>query len=144
MLIGNYTVRIDEKGRIKLPAAYRRHIEEHYGNDFYVTSLTGECAMLYPMKVWLAQAEKLRPRGTNDAAVKKYLDRTSFYGQLAEMDNQGRLLIHPRLRTKAELTGDVAVLGYLEYLEVWDLRRFEERLAAEPYTPEDAAYIASL
>src|ERR1044071_1670035 len=39
MLRGNYTVRMDEKGRIKLPAAYRRYIDEHYGSEFYVTSL---------------------------------------------------------------------------------------------------------
>src|SRR5256714_1623156 len=68
MLRGNYTVRMDEKGRIKLPAAYRRYVDEHYGADFYVTSLTGECARLYPMREWLAIEEKLQARGTMDAA----------------------------------------------------------------------------
>ena len=144
MLRGNYTVRMDEKGRIKLPAAYRRYVDEHYGADFYVTSLTGECARLYPMREWLAIEDKLQARGTMDAAVRKFLDRTSFYGQPCEMDTQGRLLIHPLLRTSAELTGDVAVIGYLQYLEVWELDKFKTRLDGEPYTAADAAALAQI
>jgi len=144
MLRGNYTVRMDEKGRIKLPAAYRRFVDEHYGADFYVTSLTGDCARLYPMREWLAIEEKLQARGTMDAAVRKFLDRTSFFGQPCEMDTQGRLLIHPLLRTSAELTGDVAVIGYLQYLEVWELDKFKARLDAEPYTAADAAALAQI
>ena len=135
---------MDEKGRIKLPAAYRRYVDEHYGADFYVTSLTGECARLYPMREWLSIEEKLQARGTMDAAVRKFLDRTSFYGQPSEMDAQGRLLIHPLLRTSAELTGDVAVIGYLQYLEVWELDKFKARLDAEPYTAADAAALAQI
>jgi len=144
MLRGNYTVRMDEKGRIKLPAAYRRYIDENYGAEFYVTSLTGECARLYPMREWLAIEEKLQSRGTMDAAVRKFLDRTNYYGQLADMDAQGRVLVHPLLRQRAELTGDVAVLGYLQYLEVWELDKFTARMEAEPYTAEDAASLAQL
>ncbi len=101
MLRGNYTVRMDEKGRIKLPAAYRRYIDENYGAEFYVTSLTGECARLYPMREWLAIEEKLQSRGTMDAAVRKFLDRTNYYGQLADMDAQGRILVHPAVALKS-------------------------------------------
>ncbi|HET8678369.1 MAG TPA: division/cell wall cluster transcriptional repressor MraZ [Blastocatellia bacterium] len=144
MLRGNYTVRMDEKGRIKLPAAYRRYIDEHYGSDFYVTSLTGEYARLYPMQEWQAIEEKLQSRGTEDITVKKFLNRTNYYGQNSEMDSQGRLLIHPLLRTSAALAGEVAVLGYLQYLEVWELDRFKMSLDSEPYTAEDARNLASL
>jgi MraZ protein len=135
---------MDEKGRIKLPAAYRRYIDEHYGSDFYVTSLTGEYARLYPMQEWQAIEEKLQSRGTEDITVKKFLNRTNYYGQNSEMDSQGRLLIHPLLRTSAALAGEVAVLGYLQYLEVWELDRFKMSLDSEPYTAEDAKNLASL
>ena len=144
MLRGNYTVRMDEKGRIKLPAAYRRYIDENYGSEFYVTSLTGDCARLYPMQEWLGIEEKLQSRGTMDAAVRKFLDRTNYFGQLADMDAQGRILVHPLLRQSAELVGDVAVLGYLQYLEVWELDKFKARMEAQPYTAEDAASLAQL
>lgn len=144
MLRGNYTVKMDEKGRIKLPAAYRRFIEENYGTEFYVTSVTGESARLYPMKEWLAVEEKLQVKGPEDESVRKFLDRTNYFGQTLEMDPQGRILIHPLLRQKAQLSGDVAVMGYLKYLEVWELARFEERLEKESYTSDDARKIASL
>lgn len=144
MLRGNYTVRMDEKGRIKLPAAYRRYVEEHYGPDFYVTSLSGEYARLYPMQEWLEIEQKLLSRGTEDITVKKFLNRTNYYGQNAEMDAQGRLLIHPLLRSSAGLVGEVAVLGYLQYLEVWELDRFKTLMDSEPYTADDATRLASL
>jgi MraZ protein len=135
---------MDEKGRIKLPAAYRRYMDEHYGSEFYVTSLTGEYARLYPMEEWMLIEEKLQTRGTMDKSVRKFLDRTNYYGQLAEMDSQGRLLIHPLLRSNAELVGDVAVLGYLQYLEVWEMDKFKTRIEGDPYTDDDAASLAAL
>ena len=144
MLRGNYKVRIDEKGRIKIPTAYRHHIDEHYGNDFYITSVSGDSARIYPIKEWLAIEEKLRTRGTMDRAVRKFLDRTNYYGQTAEMDSQGRVLIHPLLRTTAELVADVSVLGYLHYLEVWGTERFRRLLERQPYTDDDAASLAQL
>jgi MraZ protein len=52
--------------------------------------------------------------------------------------------VHPLLRQSAELTGDVAVLGYLQYIEVWNLERFKVRLESQPYTEEDAASLARL
>jgi MraZ protein len=135
---------MDEKGRIKLPAAYRRYIDENYGSEFYVTSLAGESARLYPMKEWIAIEEKLQSQSTEDESVRKFLDRTNYYGQNAEMDSQGRLLVHPLLRSSAQLSGEVAVLGYLRYLEVWELELFRRRLDAEPYTADDAKKLAAL
>jgi MraZ protein len=60
------------------------------------------------------------------------------------MDSQGRLLIHPLLRSSAELVGDVAVLGYLQYLEVWEMDKFKARIDGDPYTDDDAASLAAL
>ena len=63
---------------------------------------------------------------------------------LALADAQGRILLHPLLRRSAGVVGEVAVLGYLTYLEVWELERFQQRLLADPYTEEDEASIARL
>jgi MraZ protein len=60
------------------------------------------------------------------------------------MDAQGRILVHPLLRQSAELMGEVAVLGYLQYLEVWELDKFRARLESQPYTADDAAALARL
>ena len=55
-----------------------------------------------------------------------------------------RVLIHPLLRRSSGIVGEVAVLGYLTYLEVWELEKFRERLLSDPYTEEDEAAIARL
>jgi MraZ protein len=144
MLRGNYVTRIDNKGRLKVPTAFRRHLEDRYGPEFYVTSLTGEYARVYPIAEWAAIEERLAALPSMDTAKRRFLDRANYYGQVQTMDGQGRILIHPLLRTAAEMLGEVAVLGYLIYLEVWSLDRFQARLAADPYTDEDAAAIARL
>ena len=144
MLRGNYTARIDSKGRLKVPTSFRRYIEEKYGAEVYVTSLTGECARLYPLPEWESIEQRLALLPSMDPARRKFLDRTNYYGQQATMDAQGRVIIHPLLRRSAGVIGDVAVLGYLTYLEVWELERFEHRLRSDPYTEEDEAAIARL
>jgi MraZ protein len=144
MLRGNYTARIDSKGRLKVPTAFRRAIQEKHGAEVYVTSLTGESVRIYPLAEWEAIEQRLALLPSMDPARRKFLDRTNYFGQQAELDSQGRILIHPLLRKTAGVFGDVAVLGYLTYLDVWELERFQQRLLADPYTEEDEAAIARL
>jgi MraZ protein len=144
MLRGNYTARIDSKGRLKVPTLFRRIVEGQHGTGVYVTSLTGENVRVYPLPEWEAIEQRLALLPSMDPARRKFLDRTNYYGQQAAMDGQGRILIHPLLRKSAGIYGDVAVLGYLTYLEVWELEKFQQRLLSDPYTEEDEAAIARL
>ena len=144
MLRGNYTARIDSKGRLKVPTLFRRYVEEKYGAALYVTSLTGDCVRIYPMPEWEAIEQRLSLLPSMDPARRKFLDRTNYFGQQSAMDAQGRVLIHPLLRKSAQVVGDVAVLGYLSYLEVWELDKFQQRMLSDPYTEEDEAAIARL
>jgi len=127
-----------------VPTLFRRYVEEKYGAALYVTSLTGDCVRIYPMPEWEAIEQRLSLLPSMDPARRKFLDRTNYYGQQSTMDGQGRLLIHPLLRRSAEVLGDVAVMGYLTYLEVWELDKFKARMLADPYTEEDEAAIARL
>jgi MraZ protein len=144
MLRGNYPARIDSKGRLKVPTAFRRYLEEKHGAAVYLTSLTGECVRIYPMPEWEAIEKRLSLLPSMDPARRKFLDRTNYYGQQSSMDSQGRVLIHPLLRKSAAVVGDVVVLGYLSYLEVWELDKFQQRLLSDPYTEEDETAIAGL
>jgi MraZ protein len=144
MLRGNHTARIDSKGRLKVPTLFRRHVEEKYGSDVFVTSLTGECVRIYPMPEWETIEQRLSLLPSMDPARRKFLDRTNYYGQQSSMDPQGRVLIHPLLRKSAGVVGDVVVLGYLTYLEVWELDKFQQRLLSDPYTETDEAAITRL
>jgi MraZ protein len=144
MLRGNYTARIDEKGRLKIPTPFRRYISEQHGDEFYITSLTGQSVRIYPLAVWESIEQRLALLPSMDPAKRRFLDRTNYYGQQASQDAQGRLLVHPLLRKSAELVGDVAVLGYLTYLEIWELDKFQQRMLADPYTEADEAAISAL
>jgi MraZ protein len=129
-----------------VPSAYRRTVEQRWGVEVYVTSLTGDHARIYPLTEWSVIEERLSMLPSMDPAKRKFLDRTNYYGQVGELDGQGRVIIHPLLRSSAELMPetDVAVLGYLTYLEVWNLERFQARLVADPFTAEDEAVLSRL
>jgi MraZ protein len=77
-------------------------------------------------------------------SVKKFLDRTNYYGQMSHADGQGRVLIPSVLRASAAMQGEVAVLGYLNYLEVWNNQRYLEHLEREPFTDEDEKALSDL
>lgn len=138
MLRGNYAARIDDKGRLKIPNAFRALIEDKHGKELFVTSLTGEYVRIYPMPVWLALEEKLARVPSTHPARLKYFDRVNYYGQTAEVDAQGRVVIHPRLRDSAGMSGDVDVFGQYEWLDVWNHERFVAKMQREPFTDDDA------
>jgi MraZ protein len=144
MLRGNYTATIDEKGRLKIPAYFRRSIEEKHGSDVYVTSLTGESVWIYPLPEWESIEQRLSLLPSTEKAKRNYLDRTSYFGQQAQIDAQGRVLIHPLLRRSSGVIGEVVVLGYLSYLDVWEADKFQLRLLTNPFTEEDEATLARL
>jgi MraZ protein len=118
MFRGNHPTRVDEKGRLKVPAEFKRVIDEKYSTQFYITSLDGKSAQIYPFEEWERIEQKLAGLSTFNPTKKKFLTRTNYWGQVAEMDNQGRLLLPQLLRDSAQLKGEVAVMGYLNRLEV--------------------------
>jgi MraZ protein len=138
VLRGNYAAKIDDKGRLKIPNAFRALVEGKHGTELFVTSLTGEYVRVYPMPVWLALEEKLARAPSTHPARLKFLDRVSYYGQTAEIDTQGRVVIHPRLRDSAGMSGEVDVLGQVDWLDVWNHERFIAKLQRDPYTDDDA------
>ncbi len=142
MLRGSYPARIDDKGRIKIPAAFKALVEDRHGVDVYVTSVTGDSVRIYPMATWLAIEERLRAMPSTHPARLKFLDRVSYYGQTSEFDAQGRVVIPPRLRESAGMTGEVDVLGQVDFLDVWNHERLVAKFQREPFTEEDARGLA--
>lgn len=138
MLRGNYSAKIDDKGRLKVPTAFRALVQEQHGSELYVTSLTGESVRIYPMPIWLEIEARLAKVPSTHPARAKFLDRVNYFGQPAEFDAQGRVVIHPRLRDSAGMTGEVDVFGQYNYLEVWNHDRFVAKLQREPFTDDDA------
>jgi MraZ protein len=137
MFRGNHPTRVDEKGRLKVPAEFKRVIDEKYGQQFYITSLDGKVAQVYPFEEWERIEQKLAGLSSFNPTKKKFLDRTNYYGQQVEMDGQGRLLLPQLLRETGQIKGEVAVLGNLTFLTVRNLELFKREIEEEKFTPDD-------
>ena len=138
MLRGNSPARIDDKGRLKMPNTFRSLLEGKYGRELFLTSLSGEFVRVYPMPVWLDIEHRLGEMPSTHPSKLRFLDRVNYFGQAADLDAQGRVLIPVRLRDAATMTGDVDVLGQVTYLDVWNHDRFLVKMQREPYTDDDA------
>jgi MraZ protein len=136
MFRGNHPTRVDEKGRLKVPAEFKRTVDEKYGAQFYITSRDGKIAEIYPFEEWQRIEEKLAKLSNFNPAKKNFLTRTNYYGQLVEIDGQGRLLIPQILREAAEIKGEVAVMGMLTHLVVRNMEAIRAEVQA-PFTEED-------
>jgi MraZ protein len=144
MFRGNHPTRVDEKGRLKVPAEFKRIIDEKYAQKFYITSLDGIVAQVYPFEEWERIEQKLAALSTYNPTKKKFLNRTNYYGQVVEMDGQGRLLVPQTLRESAQIRGEVAVLGQLTYLEIRNLEAFRKEIDEQAFTDEDTKTLDEL
>jgi MraZ protein len=144
MFRGNHPTRVDEKGRLKVPAEFKRVMDEKYAQKFYITSTDGIVAQVYPFEEWERIEQKLAALSTYNPTKKKFLNRTNYYGQVVEMDGQGRLLVPQTLRESAQIRGEVAVLGMLTHLEVRNLEAFRKEIDEQAFTDEDTKTLDEL
>lgn len=142
MFRGNHITRVDEKGRLKLPAEFKRQIDEEYGGQFYITSRDGKVAEIHPMRKWEEFEQKLAAIPSFNAAKKKLVKRLNYYGQTAEMDGQGRVLLPQILREKAKLIAEVVVHGSEWHLEVTNREEYEREMEDVPMTVDDEAELS--
>jgi MraZ protein len=143
MLRGNHPARIDDKGRLKIPEGFRSVVESRYGPELFVTSVTGEYVRLYPMAVWQEVERRLADVPSSNPSKQRFLDRVNFFGQVAGLDKQGRVVIPQLLRESAAMAGEVSVLGLQNHLAVWNQKRLQERLfKKEPFSEEDGRVLS--
>jgi MraZ protein len=144
MFRGHHPAKVDEKGRLKLPSAFKQLVDLGHVTQFYVTSEDGESAQIWPLVEWEKVESQLVQSSTMDPAVSKYLNVTSYYGQQVEMDNQARILLPQILRNSAKLDAEVAVFGKLTHLVVHNREVFEKNLAESELTAQDRNTLAAI
>ena len=144
MFRGNHPAKVDEKGRLKLPSAFKQLVDAANVTQFYVTSTDGKSAEIWPLPEWEKREEKLAESSDMDDAVKKYLNLTSYYGQQVEMDNQARILLPQILRNSAQLDAEVTVFGMRVFVEVHNREIFERNMAANAMTADDRKAMAEI
>jgi MraZ protein len=142
MFLGSFQTRVDEKGRLKVPADFKRELEE--GQKFLVTSLDGSKAQVYPVKEWMRKMETVLKMPPSHPVREKFMNLTSFWGQTAELDGQGRITLPQKLRESANLMAEEVIVigklldpGSMGYLEVENYAQFSRKVEAAPMTAED-------
>jgi MraZ protein len=136
-LRGSAETTVDEKGRFKVPSVFRAPIEETFGPEFFLTSISGVDVLVFPMPVWNAVEEKLAAMPAIHRAKAKFQERLNTYGQVARMDAQGRLLVPSLLREVSGIEGDALVLGQTDHLKLVDRTKHLKSLRTATITDED-------
>ena len=122
MLMGTYTPKLDDKGRLFLPAKFRDQLTE----GLVVTRGQERCLTVWPMRAFAQLAGQAQEAPVTDKAVRDYT-RLLFAGASDDQpDKQGRLTIPPMLREYASLSKDVIVIGVGNRLEIWDAARWQD------------------
>lgn len=121
--MGHYAPRLDEKGRLFLPARFR----EDLGERIVVTKGLDRCLTVYPHAVFKEQIlDRLAAGATSSRTVRSLRRSLLAHASTEEPDRQGRITIPAVLRDYAGLTRDCAVIGQGNYVEVWDSAAFAE------------------
>ncbi|NKB90264.1 MAG: division/cell wall cluster transcriptional repressor MraZ [Acidobacteria bacterium] len=144
MLRGNHPATVDAKSRIKVPTAFRNVIRETYGDDLFVTSFSGDNVLAYPMSEWNRMEERLQRIPSMNPARQKLMTRVNYFGAVASMDRQGRILVPQLLRESARVDGEVVVMGQISHLEIWNHDTFRGRLDDAPLTDDDLQVLADM
>lgn len=130
--IGDYPAKTDAKGRVFLPAAFRKILEAEgelrlvLRNDVFQ-----KCLVLYPESVWNTQLDGLRAQ-VNQWNSKQQMVLRMFEADAEpiELDSQGRLLISKRKLQYAGIEGDVRFLAMVDRIEIWSKQALEEVMSA--------------
>ena len=127
-MIGSAKIRMDDKGRLAVPARYRERLGDP--QNAVLTAHPHGCLALYPGPVFAEKQAKINEMpntGFWDAALQEML---LGFAEEAKMDSAGRLLVNPALRDHAGIERDTLLLPVDRALRIWDERRWEQRKIA--------------
>jgi MraZ protein len=135
MFLGTHTPRLDEKGRLFLPAKYR----EELAGGVVITKGQERCLYVFPEAEFGRLTEALRAAPVTAKAVRDY-SRVFFASASDEIpDKQGRITVPPALRSYAGLERDCVVIGANTRMEIWDAAAWETYLASQEEAFSDAS-----
>jgi MraZ protein len=127
MFLGTHTPRLDEKGRLILPAKFRDELAE----GLVITKGQERCLYVWPIAEFAHLAEALRTAPVTQKGPRDFM-RVLYAGASDEVpDKQGRVTVPPGLRAYAGLDRDCAVIGAGSRVEIWDATAWETYVSAQ-------------
>ncbi|CCH77320.1 putative protein involved in cell division or replication [Nostocoides japonicum T1-X7] len=142
MFLGTHTPRLDDKGRLFLPAKFR----DRLAPGLVVTRGQERCLLVFPMDEFVTVTERMQAAPVTSKKARDHI-RVFLSGASDEIpDRQGRITIPAVLRQYAGLTRDCTVIGQGSRIELWDTARWEEYLAAneESYSEQSEEVVPGL
>lgn len=142
VFLGTHTPRLDDKGRLFLPAKFR----DRLAPGLVVTRGQERCLLLFPMDEFVKVTERMQAAPVTSKKARDHI-RVFLSGASDEIpDKQGRITVPAVLRQYAGLTRDCTVIGQGARIELWDTTRWEEYLAAneESYSEQSEEVVPGL
>jgi MraZ protein len=133
---GTYRLRIDAKGRIPVPAAFRRHLAA-CGADFVIVTLLDQCLAVYPPAEWSRLEAQLDDLPVFSRPAKTITRLLMSRAVECELDVQGRILLPNPLRQTVSLTRETIVVGVLKRFEIWPPEAWEAFLRDSDHFLDD-------
>jgi MraZ protein len=135
LFLGTHTPRLDEKGRLILPAKYRDELSA----GLVITKGQERCLYVFPVPEFTRITEALRTGPVTAKAVRDYSRVFFASASDEELDRQGRVTIPPSLRDYAGLQRDCVVIGANTRLEIWDAASWASYLESQEDAFSDAS-----
>ena len=129
--IGTYEVKMDTKGRVRLPSALLRQIAESSRREFVLNRGFEGCISLFPIEEWKNVSEvvnSLSPFRKEDREFQRYFYRAATQ---VELDSNDRLLIGKSLQDFAELKDDIVIHAYANSIDIWSAIKYNEMINKE-------------
>ncbi len=127
MFLGTHAPRLDDKGRLFLPAKFREQLAE----GLVITKGQERCLYVFPLAEFERITEQMRQAPVTSKAARDYM-RVFLSGASDEVpDKQGRVSIPPGLREYAGLARECTVIGAGTRVEIWDAQAWERYLGEQ-------------
>jgi MraZ protein len=134
---GTYRHRIDAKGRLPVPAAFRRALADAGSPTLVVTPLD-QCLAAYPAAEWVRLEQQLAQLPPFSGPAKAVTRLVASRAVDCDLDVQGRILLPADLRRTAGLKSEAVVIGVLNRFEVWAPERWDSFVSESERLLDDA------
>lgn len=129
--LGEFDVKADAKGRIKLPAALLRQIGEGENLRFVINRGFEDCLVLYTKEQWKKETEKLSALNPYDKKHRQFM-RFYFRGATElSADSSDRILLPKQLTSHAGIEKDIVLFAHMDKVEIWDKQKYEHVLSVD-------------
>lgn len=141
--LGEHEVPVDEKGRIFVPAEFRRKLPSEAGDTLVVVRGYDRCLSAYPQSTWESTARKILELPQTDRKVRLFVRGVLSQAAEARLDRQGRANIPRKLLERVGIKDRMVVIGALDKLEFWNPAEWDRFMEeADPALEEVAEQLA--